>query len=298
MQGWDRRPPGADGFVPEALGLSSAAFALLRDLVAQRTGVFFSDAKRELLVDRVSELVAARGLTSLLDYYYLLKYDPDPAGAWAELRDRLAVPETYFWRQPEQFGALVDVLAPGHLAGSPRRPLRIWSAACCSGEEPLSIAMALSEGGWFDRLPIEIVGSDASPALVAKARRGVYGERALRNLPPGWRERYFEPEGAGWRIDPRVHARVQWRTANLMDAAEAGPLAEADVVYCRNVLIYFSDDGIRQVARLFAEHMPADGHLFLGSSESLMRLTTDFMMEEIGPAFVYVKNPDSPGGER
>jgi len=295
VQGWKGRR-GADGFVPGALGLASSAFSLLRDLVAQRTGVYYSDSKGDLLVERVSELMAARGLSSLLDYYYLLKYDPDAETAWTELRDRLAVPETYFWRQPEQFEALVDVLMPRYLAERRRTPVRIWSAACCSGEEPLSIAMALSEGGWLDRVPVEIVGSDASPALVERARRGVYGDRSLRNLPPALRERYFEREGAGWRFDPRLHARVRWRTANLMDPGEAGPLAEVDVIYCRNVLIYFSDDGIRHVARLFAERMPASGHLFLGASESLMRLSTDFVMREIGSAFVYVKNAGPLGG--
>ena len=278
------------GLLPEPPGFSAATFGLLRDIVSQRTGVFFDDAKRDLFADRISDAMAARGVPSALDYYYLLKYDPEADAAWAELADHLAVPETYFWRQAEQFDALVEVLMPRYAAGA-RRGLRIWSAACCSGEEPLSIAMALAEGGWFDRLSIEIMASDASPEMVARARRGTYGERSLRNLSAARRERWFRPEGERWRVDPGLHGRVRWSTANLMDPAEAGPLAAADVIFCRNVLIYFSDDAIRRVARLFAERMPASGHLFLGTSESLTRLTSDFLLQEIGSAFVYVPNP-------
>lgn len=267
---------------------TASALDLLADLIVRTTGVHFGETRREQLEERLEEATAARGL-SLLDYYYLLRYDPDAGEAWKELMDRLAVPETYFWRQPDQFEALVKVILPRWAAEHPGRPLRIWSAACCSGEEPLSIAMALDEGGWWDRIPIELVGSDASEALVERARAGVYGERALRNLSPARRARWFRREHAGWRIDPALHARVRWARANLLDEAEAGPLAAADIVFCRNVLIYFSDDAIVRVARMLARHMPGDGWLFLGASESLMRLATDFTMDEIGPAFVYVR---------
>jgi len=291
MREWaTRRDGGGSGAVRAG---ASATFSLLRDLIVQRTGVFFSDAKRDLLEDRVGELMTARGLPSLLDYYYLLKYDPEAESVWRELMDRLAVPETYFWRQPEQFEALTGVILPRYLDAPLGRPLRIWSAACCTGEEPLSIAMALQEGRWFDRLAVEIVGSDASAALVDRARTGLYTDRSLRNLPAGWRDRYLRPEGGAWRVDRSLHARVRWTTANLVDESDVGPLASADVIFCRNVFIYFSDDAIRQVTRTFAERMPPQGYLFLSASESLMRLSTDFKMDEVGSAFVYVKNKSS-----
>jgi chemotaxis protein methyltransferase CheR len=156
--------------------------------------------------------------------------------------------------------------------------------------------MALDEGGWWDRIPIELVGSDASEALVERARAGVYGERALRNLSPARRARWFRREQAGWRIDPALHGRVRWARANLLDEAQAGPLAAADVVFCRNVLIYFSDDAIVRVARMLARHMPDTGWLFLGASESLMRLATDFTMDEVGPAFAYVRKTRATSG--
>jgi len=289
--GWGPYDGRVGGAGPHRPSASESALTLLRDLIVQRTGVWYGEAKREMLEERLGELVAARGLPSLLDYYYLLKYDPDAAAVWGELMDRLAVPETYFWRQPEQFAALAEVLLPRFQAALGGRPLRILSAACCSGEEPLSIAMALEEGGWFDRLPIEIVGCDASAALVARARAGLYGDRALRTLSAERRERWFRPEGGRWRIDPALHGRVRFSVANLLDEAELGPLAAVDVVFCRNVFIYFSDDAVRKVVRTFAGHMRPPGYLFLGASESLMRLATDFTMSEVGAAFVYVRDP-------
>ncbi|HEX2203408.1 MAG TPA: protein-glutamate O-methyltransferase CheR, partial [Longimicrobium sp.] len=290
MREWGAHRGGAAA-APGKRGASATALRLLRDLIVQRTGVFFADAKLDMLEERLDEVVAARGVPSLLDYYYLLRYDPGAEAAWGELMDRLAVPETYFWRQAEQIEALAGVVLPRLVEARGGRPVRIWSAACCTGEEPLSIAMALDEGGWLDRAPVEIVGSDASAALVARARAGVYGERSLRNLSPERRARYFTPKGAGWRIDPALHARVRWGVANLLDEEEAGPLARADVVFCRNVFIYFSDDAIRKVARMLAARMPADGWLFLGASESLMRLGSDFHMDEVGPAFAYTRGP-------
>ena len=286
------------GYSADVLGFSQAAFTLLRDLIAERAGVYFADEKRDQLADKLSDLLAARGMSSYLDYYYLLRYDADADRHWADLADRLAVPETYFWRQAEQIRALVEVLAPRHFARHPGMPLRIWSAACCSGEEPISIAIALAEAGLLQQRPIEIVASDASGTLVDRARRGLYAERSFRGLPAVLRDRYFAREGPAWRVDPGVHERIRWTTANLVDPAEVRPLAAADVIFCRNVFIYFSDDTITQVARLFAEGLPEDGHLFLGASESLTRLDTDFQLDEVAGAFVYVKGAGRAGRRR
>jgi chemotaxis protein methyltransferase CheR len=275
------------------LGLPDTGLSLLRDHVAERAGVFFEDGKQDLLADKLADLVTGLGLSSFLDYYYLLKYD-DPARLhWSALLDRLAVPETYFWRQPEQFGALANVIVPEYRRQNGNAPLRIWSAACCSGEEPLSIAMALNEVGAFKHGPIEIVASDASRSLIDRARSGLYGERSFRNLSDDLRSRYFTRTSNGWRIDPELHSRVQWQTANLVDPVQVTPLARANVIFCRNVFIYFSDQTIRRIVRTFAQAMPAASYMFVGAAESLVRLSTDLALEEIGSAFVYVKKTGS-----
>ena len=277
------------------LGFSESAFELLRDLIAQRTGVYFSNDKRDLLADKLADLLAERGMTSYLDLYYLLRYDAEAERHWGALADRLAVPETYFWRQPDQILALTRVLAPRHFERRPSAPFRIWSAACCSGEEPLSIAMALAEAGLLDRHPFEIVGSDVSAAMVERARRNSYGERSFRALPVELRERYFTLAEGRWRIASSLHDRVQWRIANIVNPADVAPLARADAIFCRNVLIYFADDTVAHVARLFAAAMPDEAHLCLGASESLTRLSTAFELVEVGGAFMYTKGASANG---
>jgi chemotaxis protein methyltransferase CheR len=289
------RRAGGGGSSADVLGFSESAFVLLRDLIAQRTGVYFSNDKRDLLADKLADLLAARGMTSYLDFYYLLRYDADAPRHWRELTDHLAVPETYFWRQPDQVLAVARVLAPQHFARRPSTPFRIWSAACCTGEEPLSIVIALAEAGLLERYPFEILGSDASAAMLERARTGLYGERSFRALPPELRARYFRAESRGWRIDPALHCHVQWTMANLVDRADVAPLAAVDVVFCRNVLIYFADDTVAQVARMLADVMPDDAHLCLGASESLTRTSTAFELVEVGGAFMYTKGASQNG---
>lgn len=290
MREHGERRNGAYGYSADLLGFTQSSFILLRDIIAERVGIYFDDQKRDLLADKLSELMAARGITSFLDYYYLLRYDADAARHWSELTDRLSVPETWLWRQEEQLRALVQIVAPRHFARHPGRPLRIWSAACCTGEEPVGIAMALAEAGLLDREPIEIVASDASQAVVERARRGTFGARSMRGLPDALRERWFRSEGTSCRVDPGLHGRIRWTTANLVDPEAVRRLATADVIFCRNVFIYFSDDAIIRTVREFARAMPDDGHLFLGASESLTRLGTAFELTEIGDAFAYIKS--------
>ncbi|MFL6213131.1 MAG: CheR family methyltransferase [Blastocatellia bacterium] len=276
-------------FTTESLGLPDGALALLRDLIHERTGLFYEKGKSDLLTDKLAPLVVERGFNSLLDYYYLLKYDAEAGDEWRRVMDALSVQETYFGRESDQVRALVDVLVPQYFSTARTAPLRIWSAACATGEEPLSIAMALDERGWFDRAPIEIYASDASNAAISRAQRGVYRERSFRGLAPQLRERYFSAEREGWRVAPELQSRVRWSVANLMVESEVAWLAMASVIFCRNVFIYFSQDSIRKAVTLFSRLMPKPGYLFVGASESLLRLTTDFDFQEIGGAFVYVK---------
>jgi chemotaxis protein methyltransferase CheR len=273
----------------ELFSLNDSLFTLLRNLIHERTGLFYDENNRALMAGKLSARLLELGLSSFMDYYYLLKYDAAAEAEWSQLIDALTVRETYFWREIDQVRALVDVIVPQHAAGQPGAPLRIWSAACATGEEPLTIAMALQEAGWFARLPIELTASDISPLAIERARCGVYPERSLRNLPAGLRSRYFTQGPQGWQIDPDLHRRVAWSRANLMDEHAVVALANVSVIFCRNVFIYFSDEAIRSTVRRFFLRMRSPGHLFVGVSESLLRATRDFVLEEVGGAFVYVK---------
>ena len=271
------------------LVVPEGASALIQSLIHERTGMSFDNGKRDLLIDKLSPLVIERGFTSYLDYYYLLKYDTASRLEWQNVINALSVQETYFWREFDQVRTLVQTLLPQWHARNTGSTLRVWSAACATGEEPLTIAIALNEAGWFERASIEIVASDASSKAIERAREGVYRERAFRNLPASLRDRYFEKEGAGWRIRSDIHRRIKWGLANLVDEEEIAPFASADFIFCRNVFIYFSENAIRRAVRSFGKFIRSPGYLFVGAAESLIRLTTDFNLTEVGDAFVYVK---------
>jgi chemotaxis protein methyltransferase CheR len=222
-----------------------------------------------------------------LDYYYLLKYDPNADDEWRAVVDTISVQETFFWRELDQIRALVDILIPEWASQGSAFPLRIWSAACATGEEPLTIAMALMEAGWYNRIQIEINATDVSDAALRKAKAGLFRERSFRNLPPAMRDKYFRKEDQVWRVDPGLHARVHWHKANLVNKAEIVPYGRVPFIFCRNVFIYFSRDMIRRVVQTFADMAEAGAHLFVGVSESLLQVTTDFELTDIGDAFVY-----------
>jgi chemotaxis protein methyltransferase CheR len=273
-----------------SLGLGAAAVSLLRDLIHERTGIFFESDRHDVLIERLAPLVVEQGFESLLDYYYLLKYDQSAAREWPRVMDALSVPETYFWREIDQVRAIVDVVVPALVARLRGAPLRIWSVPCASGEEPLTIAMMLDQAGWFGRAPIEIHGSDASPAQIERARAGQYRQRAFRALPEPLRDRYFRQEGDAWVPDQGLASRISsWSVVNLMAPADVAARATVPIIFCRNVFIYFSLDRVRDVAERFAAAMPVPAFLCVAASESLLRVTDVFRLEEIGGSFMYVK---------
>src|SRR5215204_4140380 len=195
------------------LALPEGTTSLIRSLINERIGMYFDNGKSDILIDKLSPLVIERGFSSYLDYYYLLKYDDAAKAEWQNVMNALSVQETYFWREFDQVRALVQTLLPQWHAQNPRSTLRIWSAACATGEEPLTIAIALNEAGWFERASVEIMASDASSRAIERAVQGVYRPRALRNLPLQLRHWYFEPEGADWRVRSDIHARIKWSIA-------------------------------------------------------------------------------------
>jgi chemotaxis protein methyltransferase CheR len=260
---------------------------LLRDLIHERTGIFFDPPHFDTLLGKLRDRAVHHGCHSYLDYYYILKYEERGADEWLRVMDAFSVQETYFWRELAQINALTKSVVPQWFKSSAAR-LRLWSAACASGEEPYSLVIALLEAG-LGHLPIDVYASDASEAALAKARRGVYRERSFRALPPELQTKYFRKVADGWQLVPEVMQRVAFQRVNLIAPAESGVLASAPVIFCRNVFIYFSPDTIRRTLAIFAERMPVGGNLFVGASESLLKLTTDFELREIDDAFVYVR---------
>jgi chemotaxis protein methyltransferase CheR len=257
-------------------------------MIGERIGLYFDQENFNLMVDKISNLMAEQGIDSPLDYYYFLKYEGKLGPEWSKLMNAISVRETYFWREIDQIRAFVDVLTPS-LAETFLEPLRIWSAACATGEEPISIAMALDQAGWFDKIPVEIHASDLSSAAICAARQGIYRERSFRNLPEQLRQRYFARVSDGWQVDKNLHRRIVFHQVNLTNKSEVQDLARSRVIFCRNVFIYFSESAIRKVLKTYAECMPRPGYLFVGAAESLLKFTTEFQLQQIKESFVYVK---------
>jgi chemotaxis protein methyltransferase CheR len=273
----------------DSLGLSGSVTAIFRDLIHERLGLMYAPHQFDQVSDRLAPLVVGRGLGSFLDYYYLLKYSSEP-GEWLKVMDALAVQETYFWREIDQLRAIVTHVVPELVKALNGDVLRIWSIPCASGEEPLTLAILLSEAGWFDRAPIELLASDASPLAIERARQGEYTQRSFRNLAPAMREKYFVEHEGHWRVVPTLHRRVAYDVVNLMADDEVDRHAAAPIIFCRNVFIYFSDKSIRRALALFERSMPEPAYLCVAAAESLLSRTTTFELQEIGGAFVYVKN--------
>lgn len=268
------------------LELSPTVFAILGRLLEEQVGLHYSLLDRDLLEDKASSRALEAGFESLLDYYYFLRYDPGGDQELARLVEALVVGETYFFREWPAIEALVELfIAPWCAAG--RRP-RVWSAACSTGEEPLSLAMLLDSRGLLDR--VELVATDISERALAKAKAGCYGRRSLRQVPiPALVERYIRREGETHTVSPDLIRAIQWGKHNLVQSADYAHYRGFDAILCRNVLIYFADQTVRTVLDQLYQSLSDSGVLLVGVSESLLRYGCSFSAEERGGAFVYRK---------
>jgi chemotaxis protein methyltransferase CheR len=275
-------------FYLESISLPDNVFLLLRDLIKERIGIYYDSSKKEIFSSKLCPLLIEKGINSFLDYYYFLKYDPEGEKEWENIANALSIQETYFFRELEQIKALVDAIIP-RLYEESKRHLKIWSSACSTGEEPLSIAIMLEERGWFEKMDINIYGTDISTKAIERAKKGIYTERSFRNTPREYIEKYFIKDKNTYKILPEIHKRVNWAIANLVDEDEIKEFARSSVIFCRNVLIYFSDDTIKRLVNVISKYIENPGYLFTGSAESLLKYTNDFDLQIIGGAFVYVK---------
>ena len=270
-----------------ALPLSPQVFAIMSHLIEERTGLHYAPTERDLLAERISSRAVELGLDSLLDYYYYLRYGDEGQSETDVLVDLLVVNETYFFREIDQLRAFVERLLPRVLAQQDRA--RVWCAASSSGEEPLTLAMLLEERGLLGR--VDIVASDISARVLARAKEGVYRERSCRVLTPDRRAAHFvqHDEADAVRVRRELVRAVRFERVNLFDFGRVGELGVFDAILCRNALIYFRDESVMRLITRFSESLVPRGVLMVGASESLLRFGTLFECEEHGGAFFYRK---------
>jgi len=267
------------------LALSPQVFAILSALIEEKTGLHYDLDDAPLLADKLVPRVVERGLDSLLDYYYFLRYDPASDAEVAQLVEALVVNETYFFRELAPLENVVQSCVPELLRAGVRP--RIWCAACATGEEPLTLAMLLDAAGLLEE--VTLVASDISTRALARAREGVYFRRSLRALKPEAVGRWLTPLEKGMQVESRLTNAIDFRRVNLIDEAQVRALGQFDIVLCRNVLIYFSDATVQTVIAALTRALTPNGRLIVGASESLLRFTSGLVCEERAGSFYYCK---------
>lgn len=248
--------------------LSDAEFAAIRDFVHQRAGIHLSSAKRALVMGRLDRRLRELRCASYTEYLTHLGTGEVVAGSEAQTAlDLLTTNETYFFREPKHFDFLRDHVCP--MSPRAHQPLRVWSAACSSGEEPYSIAMILAEE--LGEVPWEVLASDISTRVLEHARQGHYPMARAERIPQDWLRQYClrgVGSKAGWfAISKRLRQRVEFRSLNLVE-----PLPDIglfDVIFLRNVMIYFDADTKREVSNRLLQRLRPGGYLLVGHSESL-----------------------------
>jgi chemotaxis protein methyltransferase CheR len=266
--------------------LSPADLVRLCEFLYSRTGLLYGESKRFYIERRLNERMAAVGLQNVSAYIALLRNGGTEA---EQLINIFTVNETYFYREENQFRCLGRSLLPEVVKQrGPGDLVRIWSVPCSTGEEPYSLAIWLLEN-WplVDAFNIEIVGSDIDTRVLIEAANGLYGERALSRLPAELVKRYFEPVGERQQIITDLRESVKFTQVNIMDSATTARQGMFDVIFCRNVLIYFDD-----AARLAASHnlfsaLNRGGFICLGHSESMARISDRFDVRRFEDAIVY-----------
>jgi chemotaxis protein methyltransferase CheR len=274
--------------VTEYAALTAEEFHRLCDFLYRRTGIVFTEAKRYFVERRVVARMTATGADTFASYFAHLR--GDVAGEVEQFINAFTVNETYFYREDHQLRCLsTDILAERVRTKRPGEAIRIWSAPCSTGEEPYSIAMWLLEN-WplVDHHEIEIVGSDIDTDVLESARIGLYGKRALMRLSEDLVDKYFVPKNSeAWQIIDDLRESVQFTRVNIVEPLQTRQHGRFDVIFCRNVLIYFDDASRRLAAENLYENLVPGGYICLGHSESMSRISPLFDVRRFEDAIVY-----------
>lgn len=271
--------------------ISEDEFRLFRDLIHRECGLYFADNKRAFVSSRIGKRLAAKSIGSFYRYYrYLKEGGAEQEEELLQLLDLLTINETSFFRNAPQFEFLEAVVLP-ELVERKRtegdRRLRIWSAGCSTGEEPYSIAISALEAaspssGW----DVRVYASDLSLSALEKADGGIYSEEKIARVDTARRHRYFQRVDGGYRVRDELKRIVIYDFHNLKH--ENG-LGELDIVFCRNVLIYFVPEEQRAVVQKLVRALVPGGYLFLGHSESVQGVAENLKFVHHGRGTAYRK---------
>jgi chemotaxis protein methyltransferase CheR len=260
--------------------LTKENFVTLRDFIYEKTGIYFAENKMYLLESRLTNRLSELGFSGYEDYYYFLKFGGDKAKTETlNLFDSVTTNETSFFRNPPQLDAFKLITQKEYLNGRPlSAPLRIWSAACSTGEEPYTLAIMLLEltEKLKRNIPFMIYGTDISQKVMDSAKKGIFNTYSVRNMDDSIRNKYFTPDGTNYKLNENVKKYVKIDFMNLMDANAYRAYRQMDMIFCRNVLIYFDDKMKKKVIDNMYECLKTPGFLTIGHAESLHNISRAF----------------------
>jgi len=271
--------------------ITDADFERFRDFFYRKTGIRFEDSKRYFVDKRLIERMSKTGHGSFRSYFTFMRFQAS-GGEVQELINLMTVNETYFFRESYQFDCMVeDVLNEIVRKKGKNAEIRIWSIPSSTGEEPYSIALYLLEH-WpaIDRIDVEIVSSDIDSRVLDRCRQGIYNQRSIHHLPKSLLKKYFTSlAGNNYQICQDIRDAVNFTQVNLSEPAQTRQYRNFDLIFCRNLLIYFDDVSRRQAAEVFYDAMNPGGFIFLGHSESMSRISSLFKVRKFAKAMSYQK---------
>ncbi|MBV1777227.1 protein-glutamate O-methyltransferase CheR [Burkholderiaceae bacterium DAT-1] len=274
--------------------ISSEEFEKFREFFYRKTGIQFDASKRYFVDKRLIERIEATKSDSFRSYFTLLRFQA--SGEELQLLTNLmTVNETYFFREEYQFQCLVESILPEMVANkSDKKPIRIWIIPSSSGEEAYSIAIYLMEK-WpgINDWDVEIISSDIDTQILGRARQGLYSQRAVQALPAPYLKKYFVRQGLEYQICDDLRSAIEFTRVNLAERADTRPYRNFDVVFCRNLLIYFDDLSRKTAAETFFDALNPGGFICLGHSESMSRISSLYRIRKFPTAIVYQKPGES-----
>jgi chemotaxis protein methyltransferase CheR len=273
---------------------TAPALRELAQLVEQVSGNVVPEGFFPFLAEVARERQLARGFADLASYVRALAAGRLPE-EWQKLLPAITVKESFFFRTPQHFEALAQILLPQLVARrQARRTLRLWSAGCARGEEPATLAMVLAEHELLAGWSWSILATDVDQEALAQARQGLYPDRAVAPVPQELKERYFTRQAELWAFSPRLLQRIEYRVLNLVAEPFPSFPLPFDAIFLRNVLIYFRLPSQRRVLGHMAEALAPDGYLFLGPAETVWQVSEQFEPVDLGSCFVYRRRESAP----
>ena len=276
----------------KTIELKTEDFIDFRDFIHEKCGMFFHENKMYLIKNRLSNRMNQLGIKNFRDYFNMVKFD-NSMKEFNVLMNLLTTNETSFFRNLPQITAFSDEVLATVMAEKSKRndkTLRLWSAGCSTGEEPYTLSMVIMEKipNW-QTYNIEIVANDISLDVLQAARKGIYHELSLRTTPKFYKEKYFTKKGNVYHVNDIVKKLVKFSQINMTDSLKMSFIKNVDILFCRNVTIYFSDEVKRKITKYFYNSLVKDGYYFIGHSESLHGITKAFKLVYLKNGLVYKK---------